>query len=68
MQLLPEGQVKLLGNFGSTVEQTLLSLRWRSGNLGGLVLSKADVEEMIAVAIRRARIALDEYIIWSGMY
>lgn len=51
-QLLPVGQVKLLGNFGSTAEQELSSLRNIPGNRGGNVLSKADVVEMIAVAIR----------------
>jgi hypothetical protein len=51
-QLLPVAQVKVLGNFGSTAEQALSSLRNRPGNRGGNVLSKADVVETIAVAIR----------------
>ena len=69
-QLLPVEQLKLLGSFGSTEEQVLSSLRWWPGNLGGRRLSKADVEEMIAAAIRRICIVEgDEMCVaYSGMY
>ena len=53
-QLFPEGHVKVLGNLGSTAEQDTLSLARSPGSLGGLV-SKADVEDKIAAAIKMVR-------------
>jgi hypothetical protein len=59
MQLFPGRQVKLLGSLGSTAEHDVSTLRRISGNLGGVVNTKAEVVGTIAVAIEIRLIVQD---------